>query len=76
MPSECPEAKRWAPSSWQREKQLAQEKSQGLDLLALCAQTVCPGHSSWLASCDGQPRESPSHCPVLPPELVELDIDL
>ena len=23
VPSECPEAKRWAPSSWQKEKQLA-----------------------------------------------------
>lgn len=31
VPSECPEAKRWAPSSWQRKKQLAQKRSQGLN---------------------------------------------
>lgn len=74
VPSECPEAKRWAPSIWQREKQLAQERSHGLNCWG-CVSKPCvqdtvlgcpPDMASW--------SRVPSHCIVLPPKLVELEL--
>lgn len=74
VPSECPEAKRWALSSWQREKQLAQERSHGLNCWGcvprLCVQDTVLGCPPDMASWS----QVPSHCGALPPKLVELEL--
>lgn len=80
VPTVCSEAKRWAPSSWQRERQLAQEgRSQGADCWGhvprRCVWDMalgCPPElSGW--SWKGPPSSSAL---ALPPKLLQLEINL
>lgn len=75
MPTAHSEAERWAPSSWQRERQLAQEgRSQGAD---------CWERVSWIVSDTGPLAAGcswegplPSLALALPPKFLQLEINL